>query len=86
MRPIADIILLISAIVFPWWFTVPLAFGLSFRFHKFYEIILAGLVIDLLFSTPLNIFLDFHFIFTAGAILALIIIESSKKYLRFYSN
>lgn len=84
MRIILNISLFFSIFLFPWWFTTAFALVLTFRFKNFYEILFAGLLIDLVYGTSLELFFNISFIFTIGSVIFLIIIENLKKYLKFY--
>jgi len=48
-RLIADLILLISVVLLPWWLSAPIAIIFLFVFDSYYEILIAGLIIDSLY-------------------------------------
>ena len=56
-----------------------------FIFNRFYEIIVWGLVADLLYGVPVAAFYNFGFFLALGAIVIFLGIEYLKTKLRFYT-
>ena len=52
IRAAADIALAGSMLFLPWWFSLALALVFFFFFKSYYELILAGLFLDMLFAPP----------------------------------
>jgi len=77
-------ILMVSSILFlPWWFSVLLALVLLFGFEAV-EVLGWGLLIDILYGTPLTFFYNFTFIFTLLFFILFLTTTYLKKYLVFY--
>lgn len=85
LRISANIILCTSVLFFPWW--VGAFFGILFLFifNLFYEIIIWGIMADLLFGTKIASLYDFNMILSVGALLFFVCAEIFKKQIRFYS-
>ncbi len=83
-RVFCNVILFIFVIISPWWLGASLSLYLFFLFDKYYELIFLGLLYDVLYGIPsggspvnrLTFFLSFIFLY--------IILNSFKRYLRFY--
>lgn len=50
IRVIADIALLVAVVTLPWWAASILAIVAAFYFNKFYEILLLGICMDVLYG------------------------------------
>jgi hypothetical protein len=85
-RLIANIVLLLSIFFMPWWITLLLGVIFISIFPNFYEIFIMGILMDLLYSYPKELFFNFNQIFSLGVILIFVFIEKIKKYLRFYPS
>lgn len=75
-----DVVLLLSVLYAPWWLVAVLAFFGAFSYPFFYEVIVIGLLMDILYgssSTTLNGSLG-----TIGAISIFIIALYAKKFVR----
>lgn len=85
-RIIIDILLLLS--VFFWGPILPIIGALFFLyyFESFYEIIFVGLIIDILYGSPLPNFGSFSHTMTIIAVVLFISSIFIKKKLKFYSN
>lgn len=85
-----EIILFLVILVAPWWVSVLFALALLYYFKSFNEIILFGLVIDILYNkfSPgvWDIFNFFGFRFTFFFLILLLISYFVKKRLKFYSK
>ncbi len=64
-----DIGLFLSLAFFPWWVALALAFIAALFFESFYEILFAGLLLDLIGSFPVPALHGFTHVFLAAAIL-----------------
>ncbi len=82
-RIVADIILFLSLLLFPWWVSLLLGLFLAFQFRNFYEIILAGLSLDLLFDGSAG---GFHFFFLVLFFGAFLVSFLVKEKLIFYTE
>ena len=83
-RIILDILLLLSAIIMPFWFTVIFALILLFYFERFYEIIPIFFLIDLLYGVPEQRFLTVVIVSLLIAIVVYFLSDILKNKLRFY--
>lgn len=82
-RIFLNILIFSSILFFPWWVTVFLSLILLFSFEAS-EVIVWGLFIDVLYSTPLVIFFNFTFIFTLLFLILFFVVQVFKKRLIFY--
>ena len=78
-RICADAVLFLSCMLFPWWLVLPLAVFFAFSFDGYYEVVLAGGLLDILFSAPSNMFGNFQFFFLAGFSVLFFLIFLLKK-------
>jgi len=76
--------LFLSVFFLPWWFTVLLAIAGIFFIQNFYEVVIAGLLIDLLYGTDTALFFGFSAVFTIGALALVVLGERLKKNIRLY--
>ena len=83
-RTIAITTLFLSVFLLPWWITVLLAVAGVLLIHNFYEVVIAGVLIDLLYGTSTAFFFDFSAVFTVSALLLVFLGERFKKNVRFY--
>ena len=84
MRIIFDSILFISLFIAPWWASFMLAFAGIFFFTNFYEIILAGLIMDIVYGAGSSGVFDVPFISTLAGVLLFTGGSFVKKRLVFY--
>lgn len=82
-RILASFVLLFSILFFPIWVSAILALALMIYFSFFIEAVFLFLISDLLYGTPKPVFFDIVFISFLIAIIVFIIIELSKKKLRY---
>jgi hypothetical protein len=85
-RIVFDILILISAIVCPWWFTALFSIAILYYLKTFNEIILFGLVMDILYG---RVSANFHFWDYRFTLFFLILLLTSfiiKKRLKFYNR
>jgi hypothetical protein len=80
-----DALLIIAAFIMPWWLVVIASVYFLFKFERFYEIILMGLVLDSLYSVPVKTYGDFELIFTVSAFSLYIVAIFARNKLKFYS-
>jgi len=89
-RIILDIVFFLVILIFPWCVSVLFALFLLYYFKSFNEIILFGLVIDILYDKYApgvwDIFHFFGFKFTFFFLILLFISFFVKKRLKFYSD
>jgi hypothetical protein len=85
-RIIFDILLLISVIVCPWWFTVIFAIATLYLFKSFNEVIFFALIMDILYGQISSTFYWSDYKFTVFFIIILITSFFIKKYLKFYNK
>jgi hypothetical protein len=74
IRTCVSIIFFLAILFLPWWVSLPVGFLLLLKYESFVEIVLGGLVIDLLYATPISYFFGFMYVSTVFA-LALFIIR-----------
>jgi len=79
-RIIVDILLFLSILYLPFWFSVLLAFVAALYFKSFYELVIALLVIDLLYGGYGN-----NFLMTISGVILFALVSFLKKRLSFYS-
>jgi len=85
-RIIFDILLLLSAIVCPWWFTGIFSIVVLYYFRTFNEIILFGLIMDILYGRLSATFHWWDYKFTLFFLILLLSSIFIKKRLKFYSR
>ena len=77
--------LLFSFILFsPWWITVIAGIVFTVFFRAFYEAVFWAFFFDLLYGTAAASFLNFTFLFTASAVVFVLVLERINKMTRFY--
>ena len=84
LRISASILLLFSILFMPFWVSVVVALCAMIYFNVFWEAIALFLLSDLLYGIPEIKFFDMVFVSAIVAIIVLIIIEVTKKKLKFY--
>ncbi len=72
-----------SVLFLPWWITIIFAIGFLFMFNA-YEIMLWGILADLLYGAPVESFYKIQFLFTIGFMLFFVASYFLKKKLMFY--
>jgi len=84
-RAALDLILFISlTALVPWWIAVIFALALSFYFQNYYEIIVAGILLDAFYGTPQNMFFDTALFFTFFSVIIFFVVEILKKKIIYY--
>ncbi len=86
LRISANILILLSIFYFSWWVTVLFVLISFFVFKNFYEGILAGFLVDILYGTKTIEFMNIWFVFTAFSAIFYFIIEKMKKSIRWYET
>jgi len=84
-RIIANIILLLGILYAPWWATAALAALLAFYFTRYYELIVAGILIDMLYGNSTLFFIHTPYVFSVSAVLLYALIGFLKTKLRVYA-
>ncbi len=79
-----NIIFLLSIILMPWWVSVLFGVFLIFHIEGYYEVIVAGFVLDYMYSAPTEIFYNFQFVYTLIFLFFFGISVPLKKVLRGY--
>jgi len=83
IRVLGNVIAFLSIYFLPWWlFLIVLVIFVSF-FNKFYESIIYALIFDLLYRSGNGLDIS-GFKITIVVILAVLLIQWSKKYLKFF--
>lgn len=86
-RILLNIALFISIVYLDWWITLIFAICGVFIFDNFYEAVMSGFLIDLLYGTPSDTFFGFWFIYAILFTLVYILCEYEiKKNIRFYET
>jgi len=84
-RIILDIILFISLVAFvPWWLVVIFAIALSFYFPNYYEIIIAGILLDALYGAPQALFFNLTPFFSVASLIFFLLTSLLKKKMIYY--
>jgi hypothetical protein len=84
LRIISILILLFSITFLPFWVSVLLGLSAMFYFPIFFEIIILALISDLLFGVPSQTLWFSFFTTFISALIALVLVEILKKYLKYY--
>lgn len=84
LRIIADIAVLISIFIFPWWFSLLLLIICIFLLNNFYEALFFALLLDGFYGVPRIAFHGYNVFFLAVTGAALLAILFLKPRLRFY--
>lgn len=79
-RIIFDLVLLSAIFYTPWWVAAALAFVCVFLIPRYYEILVFGLLVDLLYGTSMSTF--YGMAGTIGAIILFLVGEFAKKVVR----
>jgi hypothetical protein len=85
-RILIDILLVLSAFIFPWWLALLGAALAVFYFSGYYEILILGIIMDSLYNAPIARFHHVEFVVTLLALFLFVIAEVLKRRLRLYGN
>lgn len=83
MRLLLDIILLLYALHFPWWITSILVLAMMLYYDRYYEAIVIGFIIDVIFGSAGADYEGFSFIFTISFALVVFVISYLRQKMRF---
>lgn len=81
-RAFADIALVVFVLTVPWWVTFLAAAALFFVFPNFYELIAAGMLLDLLYGAPVPRLFGVQFALSLFAFLLCILLGAVKRRMR----
>jgi len=84
LRLILSFALLISIIIFPFWLNIIFAIFLTLYFDQYYEVIVAGFLLDFTYSIPIESFFGFRFIYALIFTIIFLISGPLKLRLRRY--
>ena len=82
MRVLVDILLVLGALLLPWWLALAVSVGFFFVFPRFYELLFIALLIDLLYGIPLERFKDFQFVLSLSTGVLFLLLTTFKKRMR----
>ena len=81
-RILADIILAGSVLFLPWWASLLIGSAFFFAFDFYYELLIAGLLADLLYGAPISKFGGFTAVSAVGVLLVCVPLFSVRKRMR----
>jgi len=85
-RVVFDLVLFISVFIFPWWISGLLLLAGIFIFDKFYEFIVASVIIYALYSTVGNGLISSSIFFSLVIIIIYIIIQLIRNNIILYNK
>lgn len=85
-RAIADICIILSILYAPWWMTVSVGVFFAFYFNNYYELIAAGVLIDILYGNNSTFLIRAPFVFSIGSIVFYFSIQFLKTKMRMYNS
>ncbi len=85
-RLIFNTFLFLSIFLLPWWIVLILSIIGLFIFTSFYEFIISNIIIYVLYSVPLNTFLNKSIFVYAGIIIFYLIAEYLRRHIILYKN
>ena len=83
-RLILSAILLVGVTVFPLWVSIAVSLVGLIYYRNFYEVVFAGLLIDITYGVVPAFSSNLTFVATAVAVLSLVVFSLAKKALIFY--
>lgn len=86
IRVSVDIVIVISIFFFPLWASFALIIAALFYFKNFYEAIVAGVLLDMLYGVPLERFFNIQWATTLLFLFAYFTINYIKRYTRFHES
>lgn len=81
-RIVYDCLLVLSLMAMPWWFTFCLGLLFTFRVPYFYEFIVVGIVLDVLYSVPVYWLFGVTFGMTLTTIVSYCLVRYIVRYIR----
>ncbi len=81
-RILADIVLAGSVFFLPWWALLLIGCAFFFAFDSYYEFLIVGLLIDLLYGAPVSRFGGFAAVYAVGVLLVFVPLFSIRKRMR----
>lgn len=82
LRIIISLVYIFSISFMPWWLFFAIGIGLVLFLNNYYEFIVAGFLIDILYGKNVE-FLDTFYVFTLTSVSIFLIISFIKKNLRY---
>lgn len=82
-RSMADLLLVSTVFVLPWWLSLSLAGILFFNFDYFIEFFLTAFLIDILYGVPFLHFFGSSFVLSLMAVPLYFLLSAIKKRMRF---
>jgi len=83
IRFLLNVLLFASVIWLPWWAVVLCALPLLFGYRA-YEVLVWGVLADMLYATPVLVFANLPLLFSMLFLLLFLAAEYSKRFLVFY--
>ncbi len=84
-RAIADIFIVFSILYAPWWVTVIAGVLFAFYFNNYYELIAAGVLVDILYGNNSTSLIRAPFVFSVGSVVFYFLIQFLKTKMRVYT-
>ena len=85
-RVFFDILLFLAVLFLPWWVGVLLAVVGLFVFNNFYEYLIFGVIVFVLYSTPSNRIISSPVYYSLILTLSFVLIETIKRNIIFYKK
>lgn len=82
IRIILDVILFICAVLGLWWIIYPVSIFAVWSYRKFYELVFAGFILDVIYSTSRVHLLGFKYWYTLIALVIFLIVNTLKTRVR----
>ena len=83
-RIIADIVLFMGMVIFPWWLSIIMAVLFSLIFKSYFEVMIWGIASDILYGASLKILFNQSFFYTALSVIIFSLTYFARKRLSFY--
>ncbi|PIP87321.1 hypothetical protein COW81_00835 [Candidatus Campbellbacteria bacterium CG22_combo_CG10-13_8_21_14_all_36_13] len=77
-----DIIFFLSVFLFPWWLVMVFGVVLAFIFKNYFEIVFAGIIIDMIFGDKGIFLLPFPIFYTLLFLIIVVLVNLVKTRLR----
>ena len=82
IRIITDVAIFIFAAVGLWWVVYPIGIFGSLRYRRFYELLISGIVLDVIYSAPRARLFNFQYLYTLIAVVIFLVIIILKTKVR----